>query len=312
MTFDLQGKKVWVAGHRGMLGSALVRRLSREDCEILTVDRAQLDQRDGAAVLRWVQSTRPDAVIIASAKAGGIMAHRMQPVEFLLDNLQIGTAILAAAHACDVDRAVFISSSAVYPAQTAMPIHESALLTGPFDPSHHGYAIAKIAGMALAQAYSRQYGRAYISALPTNLYGPGDKYDATTSHVVPAIIRKVHEASQIGEPVVVWGSGRPRRELLHVDDCADACVHLLQHHAGDEHVNVGYGSDVSIIDLTLMVMETISYHGKILHDLDKPDGTMQKLMSSDRLRALGWIPRIDLRTGLAGTYADFLERFALD
>ena len=241
MKFDLADKRVWVAGHRGMVGSAIVRRLAHEQCEILKADRGALDLADRSAVLRWVERERPDAIFLAAAKVGGIFANDTLPADFLVDNLLLETAIFTAAHECGVAKLLFLGSSCIYPKFAQQPIREEALLTGPLEPTNEWYAIAKIAGIKMAQAYRRQYGHDFISAMPTNLYGPGDNFDLATSHVMPALIRKVHEAKAVGGPIVIWGSGSPRREFLFVDDCADACVHLMKSYSDDMHVNVGSG-----------------------------------------------------------------------
>jgi GDP-L-fucose synthase len=305
--FPLSGKRIWVAGHRGMVGSAIVRRLAREQCTVLTVDRASVDLRDGAAVSGWLVENRPDAVVLAAAKVGGILANATYPADFLYDNLLIETSIIGGAHAAGVDRLLFLGSSCIYPKMAPQPIPEEALLTGPLEPTNEWYAIAKIAGIKLAQAFRRQHGRDYISAMPTNLYGPGDNYDLNGSHVLPALIRKAHEAKLAGEPAItLWGSGTPRREFLHVDDMADASVFLLKNYSGDEHVNVGFGTDVTILEAAQLVCEVVGFRGDIRLDRDKPDGTPRKLMDSARLRALGWQPTVALRDGLAGAYASFL------
>lgn len=305
--YPVAGKRIWVAGHRGMVGSAIVRRLERENCEVFTATRAELDLRDQSAVAAWLHDHRPDMVFLAAAKVGGILANNDFPVDFLLDNLLIETAIIAGAHAADVERLIFLGSSCIYPRLAPQPIPEAALLTGPLEATNEWYAIAKIAGIKLTQAYRRQYGRDYISAMPTNLYGPGDNYDLASSHVMPALIRKVDEAKRNGTPVTIWGTGTPRREFLYVDDCADACVHLAQTYSGDEHVNVGTGKDISILDLTKLVMEVLGYEGEIVHDLDKPDGTPRKLMDGSKLKALGWEATTDLKAGIARSYDAYLQ-----
>lgn len=289
-----------------MVGAAIVRRLASENCKVLTVDRSQLDLTDRAAVRRWMDANRPDAVFVAAAKVGGILANDSYPVQFLLDNLLISTAITTSAHETGVGKLLFLGSSCIYPKHAPQPIREDALLTGALEPTNEWYAIAKIAGIKQAQAYRRQYGCDFISAMPTNLYGPGDNFDLTTSHVMPALLRKVHEAKQHGGPVLVWGSGTPRREFMYVDDCADACVFLMQHYSDAEHVNIGAGSDVSILELTRLVMEVIGYDGEIVTDLSKPDGTPRKLMDNSKLSALGWKARTGLRHGIAMAYAAFL------
>lgn len=289
-----------------MVGAALVRRLATEDCTVLTVPRSELDLTERAAVHRWMADHRPDAVIIAAAKVGGILANDTYPVQFLLENLLISTAITTSAHETGVEKLLFLGSSCIYPKHADQPIREEALLTGPLEPTNEWYAIAKIAGIKQAQAYRRQYGCDFISAMPTNLYGPGDNFDLASSHVMPALIRKVHEAKLSGGPVVVWGTGTPRREFMHVDDCADACVYLLQHYSDEGHINIGVGSDISIMELTRLVMEVVGHDGEIVSDPTKPDGTPRKLMDNSRLTALGWQPRIALRDGIAGAYAAFL------
>jgi GDP-L-fucose synthase len=305
--FDLSGRKVFVAGHRGMVGGAVVRALANEGCEVLTATRQDVDLRDQPGVRAWMEANRPDAVVLAAAKVGGILANDSFPVDFLLDNLLIETAVIAGAHAAGVGRLLFLGSSCIYPKFAAQPIVEEALLTGPLEPTNEWYAIAKIAGIKLTQAYRKQYGADYISGMPTNLYGPGDNYDLSSSHVMPALIRKVHNAKQTGGDVVVWGTGTPRREFLHVDDCADACVHLLKNYSGESHVNIGSGSDVTILELTQLVMEVLGYDGPIVHDATKPDGTPRKLMDSSRLQAMGWQPRIALKDGIADAYRHFLK-----
>jgi len=308
--FDLSGKKVWVAGHRGMVGSAVVRRLASEGAEVLTAGRDTVDLRDQVGVRRWMEAAKPDAVVLAAAKVGGILANDTYPVDFLLDNLLIETAVISGAHAAGVEKLLFLGSSCIYPKFAPQPIPEDALLTGPLEPTNEWYAIAKIAGIKLAQAYRKQYGVDYISGMPTNLYGPGDNFDLNSSHVMPALIRKVHAAKQTGGEVLVWGTGTPRREFLHVDDCADACVHLIKHYSGERHVNIGSGTDVTILELTRLVMEVLEYDGPIVHDLGKPDGTPRKLMDSSTLLGLGWQPRVGLKEGIADTYRHFLTHVA--
>jgi GDP-L-fucose synthase len=305
-TYALAGKRVWVAGHRGMVGGAIVRRLARENCEVLTADRDTLDLTDQRAVLGWMHNHRPQAVFLAAARVGGILANDSFPVDFLRDNLLIETAVFTGAESVGVEKLLFLGSSCIYPKHAEQPIREEALLTGPLEPTNEWYAIAKIAGIKLAQAYRKQYGCDYISAMPTNLYGPGDNFDPTGSHVLPALIRKVHEAKQTGSAVEIWGSGTPRREFLYVDDCADACVHLMQHYSGAGHINVGSGEDIAIADLARLVMEVLDYRGAVVTDPSKPDGTPRKLMDTARLQAMGWTPQVDLREGIARSYAAFL------
>jgi GDP-L-fucose synthase len=304
--YALAGKKVFVAGHKGMVGSAIVRRLAEEDCEVLTLDRGEVDLRDQDGVRRWMLDHRPDAIFMAAAKVGGILANNDYPADFLLDNLLIETAMTAAAHAAEVEKMLFLGSSCIYPKFAPQPIPEDALLTGPLEATNEWYAIAKIAGIKLAQAFRKQYGRDYISAMPTNLYGPGDNFDLASSHVMPALIRKVHDAKTTGADVVVWGTGTPRREFLYVDDCADACVAVMKAYSGDEHVNIGSGEDITILELTRTVMRVLDYDGRIVHDESKPDGTPRKLMDGSKLRALGWTPSVPLEEGIARSYDAFL------
>jgi len=305
--YDLKGKRVWVAGHRGMVGAALVRRLASEGCEVLTAERSDADLTRQAEVERWMESHRPQAVFVAAAKVGGILANDTHPAEFLYDNLLIEANIIHAAHRAQVEKLLFLGSSCIYPKLAPQPIEESALLTGPLEPTNEWYAIAKIAGIKLCQAYRRQYGRDFISGMPTNLYGPGDNYDLNSSHVIPALIRKAHEAKvRAASEMVIWGSGTPRREFLHVDDCADALVLIMQRYSEEEHINVGSGEDLTIAELATAVCEVVGFGGAITRDLSKPDGTPRKLMAGDKLRALGWRPRISLRDGLADAYAAFL------
>lgn len=306
MAYNLAGKRVWVAGHSGMVGGALVRRLAQEDCDILTVGRATLDLTDQRAVREWIARERPDAVLMAAARVGGILANAAYPVDFLRDNLLMETAVLEGAYQAGVGKLLFLGSSCIYPREAPQPIGEAALLTGPLEPTNQWYAIAKIAGIKLAQAYRQQHGCDFISAMPTNLYGPGDNFDPESSHVVPALIRKVHEAKASGAPVTLWGTGTPLREFMHVDDCADACVFLMKHYSGAEHINIGTGSEISIRDLAGLIMEVAGYRGEIITDPARPDGTPRKLMDNAQLTALGWQPQIGLREGLADAYAAFL------
>nr|WP_210319212.1 GDP-L-fucose synthase [Devosia faecipullorum] len=307
----MNGKRVWVAGHRGMVGSAVVRRLASEGCEVITAGRETADLMRQSEVEAFMADAKPDAIVMAAAKVGGILANDTRPAEFLYENLMIEANIVAAAHANDVEKFLFLGSSCIYPKLADQPIAEGSLLTGPLEPTNEWYAIAKIAGIKLAQAYRKQYGRDYISAMPTNLYGPGDNFDLTSSHVMPAIIRKAHEAKVSGaSSITVWGTGTPRREFLHADDCADALVFLLKTYSGHEHVNVGSGDDLTILDLTKLVCKVVGFEGEIVHDLSKPDGTPRKLMSADNLRGMGWGPRIALGEGIAETYQWFLQREA--
>ncbi|PHR21870.1 MAG: GDP-fucose synthetase [Sphingopyxis sp.] len=308
MHYELEGQKIWVAGSQGMVGSAVVRRLEREGCKILVTTRAELDLSDQSAVFDWLNLKRPDAIVLAAAKVGGILANNDHPAEFLHDNLVIETNIIHGAHITGVDRLLFLGSSCIYPKLAKQPIVEEALLTGALEPTNEWYAIAKIAGIKMCEAYRRQYGRDYISAMPTNLYGPGDNFDLKSSHVLPALIRKAHEAKLAGaESLTIWGTGSPMREFLHVDDCADALVFLLKTYSDDMHINVGSGSDLSIYDLTRLVCSAVGFVGNIEKDETKPDGTPRKLMSAERLRALGWSPQISLEDGIHSTYQWYLD-----
>jgi len=312
MSYALAGKRVWVAGHRGMVGAGLVRQLEKEDCTVLTVTRDRLDLRDGSAVKSWMKANAPQAVILAAAKVGGIVANDSWPADFLYDNLAIENAIIHGAFETGVEKLLFLGSSCIYPKFAPQPITEDALLTGPLEPTNEWYAIAKIAGIKLCQAYRRQHGRDFISAMPTNLYGPGDNFDLTSSHVIPALMRKAHEAKAAkAASMTIWGSGTPRREFLHVDDCADALVFLLKNYSGDSHVNVGSGTDVTIDELARLVMQAVGFDGALEHDTGKPDGTPRKLMANTRLASMGWSPKIALPEGLRTTYQWFLENRAI-
>jgi GDP-L-fucose synthase len=307
--YPLAGKRVWVAGHRGMVGSALVRRLASEDCEILIADRNEVDLKDQASVRAWMAANHPQAILLAAAKVGGILANDNYPADFLYDNLMIEANVIEAAHVAGVEKLLFLGSSCIYPKFAPQPISEEALLTGPLEPTNQWYAVAKIAGIMLTRAYRSQHGRDFISAMPTNLYGPGDNFDLESSHVIPALIRKADTARrEAADSLTIWGTGTPRREFLHVDDCADACVHLMKHYSGDTHVNVGSGEDVTILELAELVCEVAGFSGNIVLDESKPDGTPRKLMSAERIRALGWAPKIGLRDGLAQTCNWFREQ----
>lgn len=309
MSYNLSGKKIWVAGHRGMVGSAVVRRLAWEECQIITAGRDELDLVDQHAVHDWMSRTRPDVIVLAAAKVGGIKANNDLPVDFLYENLMIEANIIHAAHAADVERLLFLGSSCIYPRLAPQPIPEDALLTGPLEPTNEWYAIAKIAGIKLVQAYRKQHGRDWISAMPTNLYGPGDNYDLNSSHVLPALLRKFHEAKVAGaKEVIVWGSGTPLREFLHSDDLADALVFLLKNYSGYEHVNVGSGAEVTIRELAETIAEVLGYKAKLMFDAAKPDGTPRKLMDSSMLHSMGWRRIRGLKEGVANAYSHFLEQ----
>ncbi|WP_411148620.1 GDP-L-fucose synthase family protein [Streptomyces sp. A30] len=301
--------RVFVAGHRGLVGSAVARRLEADGHEVLTRGRDQLDLRDAARTESFLRDVRPDAVVLAAAKVGGIMANSTYPVQFLEDNLRIQLSVIAGAHTAEVPRLLFLGSSCIYPKLAEQPIREDSLLTGPLEPTNEAYAIAKIAGISQVQSYRRQYGAAYISAMPTNLYGPGDNFDLATSHVLPALIRRFHEARESGAPeVVLWGTGTPRREFLHVDDVAAACALLLQRYDDEGPVNIGCGEDLPIRELAELVREVTGYQGEIVWDTTKPDGTPRKLLDVSRLTALGFKPSVDLRDGIASTYKWWLAQ----
>jgi len=308
LPYALQNKRVWVAGHRGLVGAALVRRLAAESCEILTVTHAECDLRRASAVETWMDANRPQAVFAAAARVGGIYANDSRPADFLYDNLMIAANVIEAARRTGVEKLIFLGSTCIYPRLAAQPMNEDALLTGPLEPTNQWYAIAKIAGIKLVQAYRRQHGCDFISAMPTNLYGPGDNFDLRSSHVLPALIVKAHEAVARGaETVEVWGSGRPLREFLHVDDCADALVHLIKTYSSEEIVNVGCGEEISIADLAALVCRIAGFRGTLAFDATKPDGTPRKLVDIGRLAALGWRPRIALEDGVRETYRWYAE-----
>ena len=308
--YSLQGKKIWVAGHRGMVGSALCRHLARFDADIVTVNRDTVDLRDQHGVAAWIAANQPQVIFLAAATVGGIHANRSRPAEFLYDNLVIETNIIHAAHLHGVEKLMLLGSSCIYPRLAPQPMAEDALLTGPLEPTNEWYAIAKIAGIKLCQAYREQYGRDYIAVMPTNLYGPGDNFDLHQSHVIPALIRKAHDAKTTGAATLnVWGSGNPRREFLHVDDMADACLYLMQHYSGANHVNIGVGDDITIRDLAHLVSQAVGFTGDLVFDPTQPDGSPRKLLDVTRLHALGWRHKIPLGDGLASTYQWFTDHY---
>ncbi|MDX2260006.1 MAG: GDP-L-fucose synthase [Hyphomicrobiaceae bacterium] len=310
-TYDITGKRVFVAGHRGMVGAAILRRLAGERVDVLTASRDEADLRDQAAVRAWVAANKPDVMIVAAAKVGGILANATQPAEFIYDNLMIEANLIEAAHRSNVERVVFLGSSCIYPKFAPQPMPEDCLLTGPLEPTNQWYAIAKIAGIKLAQAYREQYGRRYISVMPTNLYGVGDYFNLDGAHVIPALMRKAHEAKMAGaEELVVWGTGTVRREFLNVEDLADAVVFLTRAYDEAEPINVGVGEDVTIRDLALMVAEVVGFTGRLTFDTSKPDGTPRKLLDVSRLTAMGWTARTPLRQGLVATYDWYLANEA--
>ena len=309
--YDLTGKRVFVAGHRGMVGAATMRRLAREPCETIAVGRETLDLTDQRAVSDWFAAQTPHAVVLAAARVGGILANDSRPAEFLRDNLAIQTNVIHAAWESGVEKLLFLGSTCIYPRNAPQPIPEEALLTGPLEPTNEWYAIAKIAGIKMCQAYRRQYGADFISAQPTNLYGPGDNYDLQSSHVLPALIRKFHEAKLSGaSEVTLWGTGTPLREFLHVDDLADALVFLLKRHSGETPINVGSGEETSIRDLAGIVAEVVGCRAALVFDPSRPDGTPRKLTDCSKLRALGWDRARGLREGIADAYAAFLRETA--
>ena len=306
--YNFEGKRVWVAGHRGMVGQALLRRLARGRCEVLTVARGEVDLTRQGDVERWMESARPQAIFMAAAKVGGIEANRRSPADFLYDNLAISANVIHAAHACGVEKLLYLGSSCVYPRLAPQPISDDALLTGPLEPTNEWYAVAKIAGIKLCQAYRAQHGRDFVSVMPTNLYGPGDNFDSLTSHVLPALLRKAHEAKLRGDATMtVWGTGAPRREFLHVDDCADALLHVMRHYSDARPLNIGVGDDITIVELARLVARVVGFAGEIVHDTSKPDGTPRKLLDVSRLTALGWRASIPLENGIAEAYRWFVE-----
>lgn len=310
-TFPLAGKRIWVAGHRGMVGSAIVRRLTREPCEVLTVTRDELDLRRQAATEAWIDAMEPDAIVVAAARVGGIQANASHPAGFLYDNLAIATNIIEGARRAGVEKLLFLGSSCMYPREAAQPIAEAALLAGPLEPTNEPYAIAKIAGLKLAESYHREHGCRFISVVPPNLYGPGDNYEPESAHVLAALIRRFHLAKDdMLARVAIWGSGTPTREFLHVDDLADACVLLLRRYEAAPFINVGSGREISIRALAELVAELTEYRGGIDLDPTRPDGTPRKVMDVSRIRAMGWQPRIGLREGIAATYRDWLAQAA--
>ena len=309
--YPLHGQRIFVAGHRGMVGSALCRRLAAEPVEILTAPRERLDLTSQAAVHAWIRDNAPDIVILAAARVGGILANASRPVAFLEDNLLIELNVMRAAFEAGVSKFLFLGSSCIYPRDAAQPIRENALLRGALEPTNQWYALAKIAGLKLCEAFRQEYAADFISAMPTYLYGPGDNFDPQTSHVLAALLRRFHEARRDGAAsVTIWGTGTPRREFMHVDDLADACVPLLRHYSGSEPVNVGWGKDLDILGLARTIARIVGYDGRILTDPQKPDGTPRKLLDTSRLDAMGWRPGIPLEEGIASTYRWYLDNEA--
>lgn len=305
--FELKGKSVYVAGHRGMVGAALVRRLAREDVKLVTVERRAVDLCNQAAVFDWFAKARPQVIFLAAAKVGGIVANNTLRAEFIYDNIAIAANVIHAAHVNRAEKLMFLGSSCIYPKLAPQPLHEDTVLTGPLEPTNEPYAIAKIAGIKMAEAYRSQYGSDFISVMPTNLYGPGDNYDPELSHVVAALIRRFHEAKLSGaKSVAVWGTGTPRREFLYVDDMADACVHLMKIYSGADLINIGTGEDIAIAEFARIVAEIVGYRGEISFDTSRPDGTPRKLLDIGRLEQLGWRATTSLHDGLKRAYEAYL------
>lgn len=310
MSYSLKGKKIWVAGGNGMVGSAIIRRLSAENpSDVLTISSKELDLRNQTATQKWIHENKPDAVFMAAAKVGGIHANNTYPAQFLYDNLMMAANVIHESYKAGVEKLLFLGSSCIYPKMAPQPIAEDSLMTGPLEPTNSAYAVAKISGVYLCETYRREYGADFISAMPTNLYGPGDNYHPQNSHVIPGLIRRAHEAKENGaETLSVWGSGTPRREFLNADDCADALVHVMKHYSDAETINIGSGTDMTIADLACMICEVVGFEGELVFDSSKPDGTPRKLMSGAKLQALEWSPNINLKDGLIAAYADFRSR----
>jgi GDP-L-fucose synthase len=308
LLFDLTGRRVYVAGHHGMAGSALVRRLAGEGCEVLTAPRKALDLADQTATESWLAAQKPDAVFLAAGHVGGIYANDTYPADFIADNLAIGLNVIRGAYRTGVKKLLALGSSCIYPRLAPQPMSEDALLSGPLEPTNEWYAVAKIAAIKLCQAYRRQHGADFVAVMPTNLYGPGDNYHPEHSHVPAALIRRFHEGKRADAPsVTVWGTGTPRREFLSADDLADACVFVMKHYSGHGFLNIGTGEDVTIAEFAGLVRDVVGYRGRIDFDSRRPDGPPRKLLDVARLKALGWTPKIALRDGLAAAYADFLR-----
>jgi len=309
--YPLRGKRIFVAGHRGMVGGALVRRLQKIDCEILTVPHKEVDLRRQAETEAWLVANKPDTVFVAAATVGGILANDTRPAEFLYDNMMIEGNVIETARRIGVKKLLFLGSSCIYPRLAPQPMKEEHLLTGALEPTNQWYAIAKIAGLKLCAAYRRQYGSDFISAQPTNLYGPGDTFDLQASHVIPALLAKTHKAKVTdASEVEIWGTGKPRREFLHVDDLADALVFLMERYSDESHVNIGWGEDVSIAELAQLIAEIVGFHGRLRYATDKPDGMPRKLLDVSKLGGMGWRPQIGLREGLADAYGWFVQNAA--
>ena len=306
--FSLAGKKIWVAGQTGMVGSAVLRRLVSEDCDLCLVERSELDLRDQRAVRRWLEKNMPDVIVVAAATVGGILANSLRPAEFLYDNLAIESNVIHGAYEIGVQKLLFLGSACIYPRDAPQPMSEETLLTGPLEPTNQWYAVAKIAGIKLCEAYRKQYGCDFISAQPNNLYGAGDDFDLNTSHVIPALIAKAHAAKVTSQSSMeIWGTGLPMREFLHVDDLANALVHLLKSYSGFTHINIGTGEEISIHELAQCVAEIVGFKGELVFDNSKPDGAMRKLLDASKMRNLDWAPSIKLKQGLDSTYRWYLQ-----
>lgn len=309
-TYSLKNKRIWIAGHTGLVGSAVYRRLALENCDIITAPRSALDLRDQTAVFKFLEDNTPDVIIMAAAKVGGIGANAKYPADFLYDNLMIETNIIHGAYKCGTQRLLFLGSSCIYPKHAENPIGEDALLTGSLEPTNAAYAVAKIAGIKLCESYRAQYGCNFISAMPCNLYGPSDRFDPQHSHVIPALLMKAHTAKITkAKTLDIWGSGTPRREFLYVDDLADALVHALQNYNNAAPINIGTGADITIAALAEMIAEVVGFDGDLVFDTSKPDGTPRKLMDNSKIKNLGWIPKTDLRSGLEKTYDWYLNNY---
>lgn len=312
MSFDLTEKRIWVAGASGMVGQAICRRLKHENpSQLLTPSSKELDLRDQTQTLSWLQDNKPDAIFMAAAKVGGIMANSTYPAQFLYDNLMMAANVIHGAYKADVEKLLFLGSSCIYPKLAPQPLKETSLMTGPLEPTNAPYAMAKITGIYLCETYRREFGCNFISAMPTNLYGAGDNYHPENSHVIPALIHKAHVAKISGAKALsIWGSGSPLREFLNADDCADAIVHVMKNYSDAETINIGSEKEISITQLAQVICDTVGFQGQLEFDTSKPDGTPRKLMSSDKLRGLGWRPKTDLRTGLKKAYEDYLKHEA--
>ncbi len=306
MLFKISEKKIFVAGHNGMVGRAICKKLQKENCEILTVEKSNCDLRNQKEVNNWMMENKPEGVIICAAKVGGILANDSFPVDFLEDNLLIQTNLIKSSYNVRVEKLLFLGSSCIYPKEIAQPINENSLLTSSLEKTNEWYAIAKISGLKLCEAYRKQFGSDFISVMPTNLYGPGDNYDLDTSHVIPALIKKMHLAKlEQRKEVTIWGSGKPLREFMHVDDCAEGMIFLMNNYSEDSHINLGFGSEITILELAKKIKEIVGFSGKIVFDRSKPDGIKRKLLNSKKINALGWRPKIDLEEGLKKTYKDY-------